>query len=149
MKKTVFTFLLFVACVSAYAQKSYLHVHVEFSGLNSSYNNMFSDEIDLFGDIPSNMNSHYEGGWTNILNQIADNGFELEQMSGDSYSSIHLIFSRKASPDTDNIQSVTIDDEVIREVARYNLQGLPVTANEKGIQIIVYSNYTTKSLIVE
>jgi hypothetical protein len=34
-------------------------------------------------------------------------------------------------------------------VARYNLQGIPVKANEKGVQIIVYSNYTTKTIVVE
>ena len=33
------------------------------------------------------------------------------------------------------------------EVARYNLSGRPCSPNEKGIQIIVYSNFTTKTII--
>ena len=42
-----------------------------------------------------------------------------------------------------------VDDEEITEVARYNLQGIPVSESERGVQIIVYSNYTTKTIIVE
>ena len=37
----------------------------------------------------------------------------------------------------------------IKEVARYNLQGMPVQPHEKGVQIVVYSNYTTRTVIVE
>ena len=38
---------------------------------------------------------------------------------------------------------------VVEEVARYDLSGRPCTPNDKGIQIIVYSDYTTKAIIVE
>jgi hypothetical protein len=34
-------------------------------------------------------------------------------------------------------------------VARYNLQGIPVKETEKGVQIIVFSNFTTKTVVVE
>jgi hypothetical protein len=37
----------------------------------------------------------------------------------------------------------------VYEVARYNLQGMPVKETEKGIQIVVFSNYTTKTIIKE
>ena len=33
------------------------------------------------------------------------------------------------------------------EVARYNLSGRPCSSNEKGVQIIVYSDYTTRTII--
>ena len=50
----------------------------------------------------------------------------------------------------DAIQTVQAQgDEKVTEVARYNLQGLPVSEKEKGIQVIVYSNYTTKTVIVQ
>ena len=39
-------------------------------------------------------------------------------------------------------------DEV-KEVARYNLSGRPCRPNDKGIQIIVFSDFTTKTIIVE
>ena len=46
-------------------------------------------------------------------------------------------------------RSVRVDDGEVKEVARYNLQGRPVKKNEKGIQVIVYSNYITKTIIIE
>lgn len=40
-------------------------------------------------------------------------------------------------------------DGETKEVARYNLSGRPCTPTEKGVQIIVYSDFTTKTVIVE
>ena len=34
-----------------------------------------------------------------------------------------------------------------KEVARYNLSGRPCLPNEKGVQIIVYSDFTTRTII--
>lgn len=39
-------------------------------------------------------------------------------------------------------------DNDAKEVARYNLSGHSCIPNEKGIQIIVYSDFTTKTIIV-
>jgi len=47
-----------------------------------------------------------------------------------------------------NVSAIAADSDAI-EVARYNLQGIPISENEKGIQIIVYSDYTTKTVINE
>ena len=46
------------------------------------------------------------------------------------------------------IESDHFDADMV-EVARYNLSGRPCHPHEKGIQIVVYSNYTTKTVIVE
>ena len=40
-------------------------------------------------------------------------------------------------------------DADVGEVARYNLSGRPCRPNDKGVQIIVYSDFTTKTIIVE
>ena len=47
-----------------------------------------------------------------------------------------------------NADSRTNDGDV-EEVARYNLSGKLCTANDKGVQIVVYSDFTTKTIIVE
>lgn len=39
------------------------------------------------------------------------------------------------------------DGDGKREVARYDLQGLPVRADAKGIQIVVFEDYTTKTVL--
>ena len=38
-------------------------------------------------------------------------------------------------------------DNDAEEVARYNLSGRPCSPNEKGVQIIVYSDFTTRTVI--
>ena len=45
------------------------------------------------------------------------------------------------------IEANTNGNEDIKEVARYNLSGRPCSPNEKGVQIIVYSDFTTKTII--
>ena len=37
----------------------------------------------------------------------------------------------------------------VEEVARYNLSGRPCKPYDKGVQIVVYSDFTTKTIIVE
>jgi hypothetical protein len=37
----------------------------------------------------------------------------------------------------------------VDEVARYNLSGRPCTSGEKGIQIVVYSDFSTKTILVD
>ena len=46
------------------------------------------------------------------------------------------------------VRAIETSDDV-EEVARYNLAGRPCHPNEQGIQIIVYSDFTTKTVIIE
>lgn len=49
-----------------------------------------------------------------------------------------------------SIEDKTSDnDDDPMEVARYDLSGRPCRPSDKGIQVVVYSNYTTKTIIVE
>lgn len=71
-------------------------------------------------------------------------------VDGDNYSKMTYLLSKQVSSNDDSaISIVHSDDGEAYEVARYNLQGMQVNENTKGIQIIVYSNYTTKTVIVE
>ena len=60
-----------------------------------------------------------------------------------------IILSKPSAPESDRIEHIAIDDQDVREVARFNLQGQPIGKDEKGIQIIVFSNFTTRTIIVE
>ena len=54
--------------------------------------------------------------------------------------------------DEDNpvaVRSIEADNSNATEVARYNLAGRPCSPNDKGIQIIVYSDFTTQTVIVD
>ena len=146
MKKILTVLFLLAIGASAYAQKSYL-----FLSAYHSFNIM--PEITLSGAVPAGMQKQYNSYSDylgDVIEAIAQEGFVVEQMTrADEVTQI--IFSKSASSQQANaIARVVADpDEEVREVARYNLQGIPVGKNEKGVQIIVFSNYTTKTVVVE
>ena len=140
-----------MANFSVYAQKSYINV----AAVDLWDSDNAGQHVTLSGDIPSDMKRYY--GRTSIgdiLNQLSAKGYEVEFMcslnSGTgSDRGVNYLLSKKSSNPYSSVRSVQIDDEDVTEIARYNLQGIPVNANEKGVQIIVYSNYTTKTVIVQ
>ena len=149
--------LLMMAGMQAiFAQKSYVTVFCAQDNSNA---------IILSGDIPPSMKNNYlpyelgeyNGYYCigNVLNSLASNGFSVEQMNT-SFNKDQVVVTTyllskpldESSPDKIS-QIKAKDDSKVHEVARYNLQGMPVDKEEKGIQIVVYSNYTTKTVINE
>ena len=57
-----------------------------------------------------------------------------------------IYFGQEGSP-TGVRSADTRHSDDAEEVARYNLSGRPCSPNEKGVQIIVYSDYTTRTII--
>jgi len=139
--KRFLNLLLFVAISThMYAQKSYVCV-------SGSFTNANEPRVYLSGDIPSSMKTFYKTYMGEVLNELSRNGYQVEFFTGDGTPKA---ICSKPSKSTTRIDKVTVDsDEEAVEVARYNLQGIPVSESERGIQIIVYSNYTTKTIIVE
>lgn len=163
MKKLFVLICLIGLSLSIHAQKkSYVVVYCTGT---STTGNETGNTVYLSGDVPSNMGKVYDyhvdpsinpltGGhgvanyyrWIGIiLNKLADNGFVVEQAPSPNF----YLLSKTSGSSPSRLETVRADDEEVTEVARYNLQGLPVNAFEKGIQIIVYSNYTTKTVIVQ
>ena len=63
-------------------------------------------------------------------------------------TSLQGIFYGESTPSAvRGIDSNTNGYEDVEEVARYNLAGRSCSPNEKGVQIIVYSDFTTKTVI--
>ncbi len=84
---------------------------------------------------------------------LGQRGFVVEDMSvatdKDGILFEVAILSKSNAVDPSAVQKVKDDDAEVHEVARYNLQGMPVKETEKGIQIVVFSNFTTKTIIKE
>ena len=127
--------------LSVYAQKSYAWI--------SSH----SGYIYVSGDVPlekksyscSTTHSGYREGIMKLVNLLAEKGYEVEFMDNGE-----ILMSKRSSGGYNAVRGVEFsEDEDVVEVARYNLQGLPVKEHDKGVQIIVYSNYTTKTVIVQ
>ena len=155
MRKLIFTLLLMTLGTFAFAQKEYVHVKAEVEAFTDSYTKKEYDRVHLSGAIPSTMKIEYGYGdktmVADVINILAKEGFVVEQMQMSANSSTEcFLLSRNSSNTPSAIQRVqTSPDEEVTEVARYNLQGIPVSKSEKGVQIVVYSNYTTKTIIVE
>lgn len=150
MKKILSLLMLLLVANCAFAQKRYLEV------VNSS-------NVYVHGELPdgvkpyyvkSDFDNEYENLMSHVLNLLADYGYNtIESYTYKESSFLKSVLLSKSEGNTNTptyIQRVQTDPkEEITEVARYNLQGIPVKETEKGVQVIVYSNYTTKTVIVE
>ena len=151
MKKLFISLAMTLAIAgTAWGQKSYVNVVAD-----HIYSSIYQ-EIYLTGDVPVGIKTHYDSYGSEamtmgkVLNLLANEGFIVEQMSCSAECEVVLLSRIALYPgDDDAVEHISVDDQEVHEVARYNLQGLPVDKDEKGIQIVVYSNYTTKTVIVE
>lgn len=148
MKKLIVLLALALAVVhTATAQRSYVNVVAK-----NIYSSVYQ-ELFLTGELPAGVKSHYDGYGSEamtvgeVLNLLSKEGFLVDQMSCTTEGEVIVLSRIALYPGA--IERVMADDQEAVEVARYNLQGVPVDKDEKGIQIIVYSNYTTKTVIVE
>lgn len=115
---------------------------------------------ELSGDIPSSLSdlasqkstiSTTELSRTNIgdiINELTPLGYEVDQFCAGG-SLVYTIFARKGNGNENATRNIESKKEIVREMKRYNLQGMPVKANAKGYQIVVYSDYSTKTIFVK
>ena len=73
---------------------------------------------------------------------IGENAFE----GCTSLQGIYYGESAPAAVNSVEANGSNSDNDVV-EVARYNLSGRPCSPNEKGVHVIVYSDFTTKTVI--
>ncbi|MBR5728042.1 MAG: hypothetical protein IKX39_05265 [Muribaculaceae bacterium] len=145
---------MFVFGLAAMAQKQYVNIIA--TGQSAR------EGISLSGAIPAGMQDYYTSYYGNIvtlgdvINELAQNGFVVERMSSDCASTSNgmnyreiVIMSKASAPEEGALPTVSATDPNATEIAHYNLQGLPVDANEKGVHIVVYSDYTARTVVVE
>ena len=61
-------------------------------------------------------------------------------------TSLQGIYYGNNTPSAVRAAETTVNNDA-EEVARYNLSGIPCSPNDKGVQIIIYSDYTTRTII--
>ena len=146
--------MLLALPLAGFAQKSYVHIYLtEGLKINESFQN--GSTLYLTGDIPSGIKDYYyytqDMTMGRLMTLLGKEGFMLEKAFEVGEGEVVIMSRSEGSKGSSpaKIQSVQSEDGIPYEVARYNLQGIPVKATEKGVQIIVYSNYTTKTVVVE
>ncbi len=160
MNKIISLLFLCGLMFSVYAQKSYVVAICTGSGGDTPISGK------LYGELPPSLNSGTGYNIDQILETLGQEGFTLDKMTSYAYAytigtgtgsgnqvrkeTIVYAFVKDITPGTEPEGIITPSyNSEVHEVARYNLQGLPVQPQESGIQIVVYSNYTTKTIIVE
>ena len=130
--------------------------------VNIVANNVYASWCDIYlsGAVPAGMSDFYSGAYDRktvgeIINQLAENGFTVETMSSNSISNNSsttygtrevVLMSKPKGAQPGAVHTIDSGDEAT-EVARYNLQGLPVDKDEPGVQIVIYSNYTSRVIV--
>lgn len=100
----------------------------------------------LSGDVPSGVETKIymeRRDRSEVLNSLSKHGFQVDFFNID-FDEEYYLLSKKKTGDSNSLKSLSEEKDDLKEVARYNLKGLPVSNSYKGVQIIVYSNYTTK-----
>lgn len=119
----------------------------------------------LTGKLPEEVKNLYvvdDGKYIgDLLTTLSQNGYDAEYITNCSYTistnyeyggKIFILLSKPYNS-ANAVKSLKVEanskDSDAVEIARYNLQGETISKNDKGIQIIVYSDYTTKTVLVE
>lgn len=155
MKKFLFSLLSILLTSSInclFADSGLIYIIVEDLIQNRNPYILSIGNIEIHGDRPSSIKNVYYN-WDDCFKDLSKADYKIDQMmayeEGDHFYKVFIASSTKSSSGSAPIRQIEEDENEVYEVARYNLQGLPVNKYEKGIQIVVYSNYTTKTIIVE
>lgn len=145
IRKLLLSIVMYVCFAFAiYAQqKSYVSIYFN---MNEPTSNWVSARLS--GDVPVGMKNSYVATYDRltegeIINMIAMNGYVIDNVVGIGETYSLVIMSKNVSGDLGVITNINkSNDEHKTEMCRYNMQGYVVNADEPGIQIIVYSDYS-------
>ena len=170
MKRLCLLLMLGLASTMAFGVKSYVYIKQDGSGtvvrgdipdgleevfprlrnmgdIINTLGNMGNvlDKFDLEVSAESNSSSN-TAYMQNERVQVA-----IMSRDGESDKVIANVTTGTASPDsgTDVNAATRASEEGVTEIARYNLLGQKINGAEAGVQIIVYSDYSTKTIINE
>ena len=138
----------------AFAQKEYVTVYISRGSCFVS-----SDDPTLKTEYSSSdFGLNKKAGFiyvAKLLNYLSQKNYTVELQSNitennNDWGMMYLLSRPANGTSGSSVQRAKLNaDEEITEIARYNIQGIPVTESDKGLQIIIYSNYTTKTIVIE
>ncbi len=171
MKRLCLLLMLSIASTMAFGVKSYVYMIQTSSGCSlwgdipdgmdefyPSYNTYIGDIINTLGnkgyvldkfDLEVSAESHSSSNAAYMQNERVQ--VAIMSRDGESDKVIANVTTGTASPDsgTDVNAATRASEEGVTEIARYNLLGQKINGAEAGVQIIVYSDYSTKTIINE
>ena len=85
-----------------------------------------------------------------LINMLANEGFTIDKIAAMGETNCVVIMSKNSSGDS-SIITKSADEHSTNavEIARYDLQGRLVDDDCPGLQIVVYSDYSAKIVVVK
>ncbi len=150
MKKFILSIAAALALFTATAQRSYVSLYIN---MNSADSRWVSARVS--GNVPVSMKDYYAATYDrltdgDLINMLSAEGFSIDRIAAMGETNCVVIMSKNSSGDS-GIITQNADEYVTDgvEIARYDLQGRLVDENCPGLQIIVYSDYSAKTIIVK
>lgn len=127
------------------AKKDY--VNIVASGVSDATNKTDMN-VSLYQRL-DNVKSHYDktDGFSigEMIGKIQELGFEVEFISGSSSNGEIVLMSKNI--ESTGIKNYTDDSHENSEIERFSITGMPTTKNDKGVQVIKYSDNTTRKVL--
>ena len=150
MKKLFLSIAAAFALFTATAQRSYVSLYINMNAADSKW-----VSARVSGDIPASMKDYYAATYDRLsdgelINMLANEGFMIDKIAAMSETNCVVIMSKNSSCDS-GIITKSADEQVTNamEIARYDLQGRLVDDDSPGLQIVVYSDYSAKTVVVK
>ena len=150
MKKILLSVAAAFALFTATAQRSYVSLYINMNAADSKW-----VSARVSGDIPESMKDYYAATYDRLsdgelINMLAKEGFTIDKIAAMGETNCVVIMSKNSSSDS-GIITKSADEQVTNamEIARYDLQGRLVDDDCPCLQIIVYSDYSAKTVVVK
>ena len=150
MKKLLLSVAAAFALFTATAQRSYVSLYINMNAVDSKW-----VSARVSGDIPVSMKDYYVATYDRLsdgelINMLANEGFTIDKIAAMGETNCVVIMSKNSSGDS-GIINQSVDEQVTNavEIARYDLQGRLVDDDCPGLQIVVYSDYSAKTVVVK
>ena len=150
MKKFFLSIATALTLFTATAQRSYVSLYIN---MNTADSRWVSARVS--GDVPESMKDYYAATYDRLsdgelINMLSAEGFIIDKIAAMGDTNCVVIMSKNFSGDSEIITQIA-DKHVTNavEIARYDLQGRLVDDDCPGVQIVVYSDYSARTVIVK
>ena len=148
MRKILFALFALFA-FSAFAQRGYVSLYINMNEADSKW-----VSARVSGDVPASMKEYYAATYDRLtdgelINMLADEGFSIDRIAAMGDTNCIIIMSKNSNNESGIITNIRTGNSDATEIARYDLQGRLIDEDTQGIQIIVYSDYSAKTVLVK
>ena len=150
MKKLLLSIAAAFTLFMTTAQRSYVSLYINMNYADSKW-----VSARVSGDIPASMKDYYAATYDRLsdgelINMLANEGFMIDKIAAMGETTCVVIMSKNSSSDS-GIITKSADEQSTNavEIARYDLQGRLVDDDSPGLQIVVYSDYSAKTVVVK